>query len=113
MVCAATALLLLDVTVVNVALADIERDLDAAFSALQWVVDAYALALAATLLTAGALADRLGRRRVFVAGLALFTLASVACALAPTALALDLARGLQGVGAAGMFASSLALLAGE
>lgn len=112
-VCAATALLLLDVTVVNVALAAIEDDLGASFEELQWVIDAYALTLAAALLTAGALADRLGRRAVFAAGLSLFTLASLACAAAPSAVALDIARGLQGIGAAGMFASSLALLAAE
>ena len=113
MVCAATAVLLLDVTVVNVALPAIQEDLDASFSDLQWVIDAYALTLAVTLLTAGSLADRLGRRRVFTAGVAGFTAASLACALAPSPLALDLARGLQGIGAAAMFATSLALLANE
>ena len=112
-VCAATALLLLDVTVVNVALPAIEDDLGASFSELQWVIDAYALTLAVTLLTAGSLADRVGRRRMFVSGVLLFTAASVACAVAWSPLALDLARGLQGVGAAAMFATSLALLAEE
>lgn len=110
---AATALLLLDVTVVYVALPAIQDDLGASFTELQWVIDAYALMLAAVLLTAGSLSDRLGRRRVFAGGLAVFTAASLACALAPSALALDLARGVQGLGAAGMFASSLALLANE
>ena len=110
-VSAATAMLLLDVTVVNVALPAIQDDLGASFGELQWVVDAYALTLAATLLTAGVLADRLGRRRVFRAGLVAFTACSVLCGLAPSALALDLARAAQGVGAAAMFASSLALLA--
>lgn len=110
-VCAATALLLLDVTVVNVALPAIEDDLGASFSELQWVIDAYALALAVTLLTAGSLADRIGRRRMFVAGVLLFTAASAACAAAWSPLALDLARALQGLGAAAMFATSLALLA--
>jgi EmrB/QacA subfamily drug resistance transporter len=112
-VCAATALLLLDVTVVNVALPAIEDDLGASFSELQWVIDAYALTLAVTLLSAGSLADRAGRRRVFVSGVALFTAASAACAAAWSPVALDLARGLQGVGAAAMFATSLALLAEE
>ena len=107
----ATALLLLDVTVVNVALPAIARDLGAGFTALQWVVDAYAVALAAALLTAGSLADRLGRRRVFTGGLALFTAASAACAAAPSATALDVARAIQGVGGAAMFAPSLAMLA--
>ena len=112
-VSAATALLLLDVTVVNVALPAIQADLGASFDELQWVIDAYALTLAATLLTAGSLADRLGRRRVFIAGLAWFTATSAACAAAPTPLALDLARGAQGLGAAAVFATSLALLAEE
>jgi EmrB/QacA subfamily drug resistance transporter len=112
-VCASTALLLLDVTVVNVAMPVIDADLDASFSQLQWVIDAYALTLAVTLLTAGSLADRYGRRLLFVAGLALFTATSVACAAAPTATALDVARAFQGVGAAAMFATSLALLAEE
>jgi EmrB/QacA subfamily drug resistance transporter len=112
-VCAATALLLLDVTVVNVALPAIQSDLGASFSELQWVIDAYALTLAVTLLSFGSLADRIGRRRVFVAGVVLFTAASAVCAAAWSPLALDLARGLQGVGAAAMFATSLALLAEE
>jgi EmrB/QacA subfamily drug resistance transporter len=112
-VSAGTAMLLLDVTVVNVALPVIRDDLDASFAELQWVIDAYALTLAATLLTAGALADRLGRRAVFAAGLLAFTLLSAACGAATSGLALDLARGAQGVGAAAMFAASLALLAHE
>ena len=99
-VCAATAVLLLDVTVVNVALPAIQDDLDASFSQLQWVIDAYALTLAVTLLSFGSLADRVGRRTVFVAGLSLFTLASALCAASPSAVALDLARGIQGIGAA-------------
>jgi len=109
-VCTATFMLLLDITVVNVALPDIERELGASFTELQWVVDAYALMLAGLLLTAGSLGDLLGRRRIFVGGLALFTFASLLCALAPSAAALDVARGLQGVGGAGMFATSLALI---
>jgi EmrB/QacA subfamily drug resistance transporter len=112
-VCLATFMLLLDITIVNVALPDIAAELGASFSDLQWVVDAYALMLAALLLTAGALADLLGRRRVFVVGLACFTAASLLCALAPSALTLILARGAQGVGGAAMFATSLALLAQE
>ena len=111
--CVAIFMLLLDITVVNVALPDIRRDLDASFTDLQWVVDAYALSLAALLLTAGALADLLGRRRVFVLGLGLFTGASVLCGLAGSPLILNLARGLQGVGGAVMFATSLALIAQE
>jgi EmrB/QacA subfamily drug resistance transporter len=112
-VCAATAILLLDVTVVNVALAQIERDLGASFDELQWVIDAYAIALAAVLLVFGSLADRIGRRRVLVAGLAVFAGASLLCALAGDPVVLDVARGIQGLGAAAMFATSLALLAQE
>ena len=107
----ATFMLLLDITIVNVALPDIERSLDASFSDLQWVIDAYALSLAALLLTGGSLADLLGRRLIFVIGLAVFTAASLLCGLSGSPLALTLARALQGVGGAFMFATSLALLA--
>ena len=110
-VCVATFMLLLDITIVNVALPDIARDLRTSFTDLQWVIDAYALSLAALLLTAGSLADRLGRRLVFSAGLGLFTAASLLCGLAGSPLFLELSRALQGVGAAAMFATSLALLA--
>ena len=108
-----TFMLLLDITIVNVALPDIQRALGASFDDLQWVIDAYALALAALLLTAGSLADLLGRRRVFAFGLALFTLASLLCGLAGSPLQLILARGVQGVGGAVMFSTSLALIAQE
>ena len=110
-VCVATFMLLLDITVVNVALPAIRQDLGATFEELQWVVDAYALGLATFMLTAGSLADLLGRRRIFVAGLAIFTVASLLCGLSQSAVALDLARALQGVGGSAMFATSLALLA--
>jgi MFS family permease len=109
----ATFMLLLDITVVNVALPSIRQDLDASFTDLQWVVDAYALTLAALVLPAGSLADRLGRRRLFAAGLAIFSVASLLCALAPDPTLLSLARALQGVGGAAMFAVSLALVAQE
>jgi len=112
-VCVATFMLLLDITIVNVALPSIEKALHASFQDLQWVVDAYALTLAALLLTAGSLADLLGRKRVFVIGIAIFTLASLMCGLAGTPLVLNVARGLQGIGGAIMFACSLALLAQE
>src|SRR5436853_7793667 len=78
----ATFMLLLDITVVNVALPSIRKDLGASFSDLQWVIDAYALTLAALVLTAGSLADRLGRRRVFAVGLAVFPAASLVLPLA-------------------------------
>jgi EmrB/QacA subfamily drug resistance transporter len=110
-VCVATFMLLLDITIVNVALPDIAKSLHASFSDLQWVIDAYALSLAALLLTAGGLADLLGRRRVFTWGLAIFTASSLLCALAGSPLMLDIARALQGIGGAAMFATSLALLA--
>jgi EmrB/QacA subfamily drug resistance transporter len=109
----ATFMLLLDITVVNVALPSIREDLGASFTDLQWVVDAYALSLAALVLTAGSLADRLGRRRLFSAGLAIFSVASLLCALAPDPTFLNLARAVQGVGGAVMFAVSLALIAQE
>src|SRR4051794_29424664 len=106
-------MLLLDITVVNVALPDIQRELHASLSSLQWVVDAYALTLAAFLLTAGSLGDRLGRRRVFSIGFGLFTFASLLCGISGDPTLLNLARGLQGVGGAAMFATSLALIGQE
>jgi EmrB/QacA subfamily drug resistance transporter len=109
----ATFMLLLDITVVNVALPSIRESLGASFTDLQWVVDAYALTLAALVLTAGSLADRLGRRRLFAIGLGIFSTASLLCALAPDPTFLNLSRALQGVGGAIMFAVSLALLAQE
>jgi len=112
-VCVATFMLLIDVTIVNVALPDIQSDLDASLSSLQWVVDAYALTLASFLLVFGSLGDRLGRRRVFTIGFVLFTVASALCGLAGDATLLNLSRGLQGAGAAAMFATSLALIAQE
>ena len=105
-------MLLLDITVVNVALPDIQRSLHASFSDLQWVINAYSLTLAAFLLTAGALSDLLGRRRVFVTGLVIFTASSAACGLSGSPLVLNLARAVQGTGGAMMFATSLALIAG-
>ncbi len=110
-VCLGTFMLLLDITIVNVALPDIQRALHASFSDLQWVVDAYALTLAAFLLTAGSLADLYGRRLLYLIGLVVFTCASVLCGFAATTLMLQLSRAAQGVGGAIMFAVSLALLA--
>ena len=104
-------MLLLDITIVNVALPDIQKQLHASLSDLQWVIDAYALSLAALLLTAGALADRYGRRTVFAAGIAIFTLGSLLCGVAQDPLFLSLARAGQGVGGAVMFATSFALVA--
>ncbi len=109
----ATFMLLLDITVVNVALPAIRKGLGASFTDLQWVVDAYALTLAALVLTAGSLADRFGRRRLFGVGLAIFSAASALCALAPDATFLNVSRAIQGVGGAVMFAVSLSLIAQE
>jgi len=110
-VCTATFMLLLDITVVNVALPDIQRSLHASFSDLQWVVDAYALTLAAFLLTAGVIGDMFGRREIFAIGLGVFSLSSLVCGLSNSSLMLNLARAVQGVGGAVMFATSLALIA--
>jgi EmrB/QacA subfamily drug resistance transporter len=112
-VCTATFMLLLDITIVNVALPAIERALHASFSDLQWVVDAYALALATCVLTAGSLADLFGRKRLFVIGIVLFTAASAACGLANDPLFLIINRGVQGIGGAIMFATALAILSQE
>jgi MFS family permease len=110
-VCVATFMLLIDITIVNVALPDIAKALHSSFTDLQWVIDAYALSLAALLLTWGATSDRVGRRYIFVVGLGIFTVASLGCALSTSPLMLNLARAVQGVGGAAMFATSLALLA--
>jgi EmrB/QacA subfamily drug resistance transporter len=112
-VCVAIFMLLLDITVVNVALPQIQKDLHTSFTDLQWVVDAYALMLATVMLNAGTLGDWLGRKRVFVGGVVLFTIASALCGAATSPLFLNLARGAQGVGGAIMFAVSLAILAQE
>ncbi|GKQ35231.1 MFS transporter [Streptomyces sp. A012304] len=109
-VCLGTFMLLLDVTIVVVALPDMAGALNASLSGLQWVVDGYALALAALLLGAGAAGDVLGRRRVHVAGVVLFAAASLLCGLAPGTGTLVAARAVQGVGAAAMLATTLPLL---
>ena len=112
-VCVAIFMLLLDITVVNVALPDIQKELKTSFTDLQWVVDAYALMLATVMLNAGSLGDWLGRKRVFISGIALFTIASALCGAATSPLFLNLARGAQGIGGAIMFAVSLAIVAQE
>jgi len=112
-VCVSTALLLLAVAAPQVALSAIAESLRAGFSDLQWVLSGYALALAVFLLTAGTLADRFGRRRLFLIGLVVYSAGSGLCALAPSAGMLVAARLVQGVGAAVVFPSSLAILAEE
>jgi MFS family permease len=110
-VCLGVFMLLLDITIVNVALPDIQDQLHASLSDLQWVIDAYALSLAALLLTAGSLADLFGRRLLFVIGVVLFTLGSVACGAAQDITFLTFSRAFQGIGGAAMFSTALALLA--
>ena len=110
-VCLGTFMLLLDITIVNVALPQIQDSLQSSFADLQWVVDAYALTLASLLLTAGSLADMYGRRRLYLVGLSLFTIASALCGAAQSSIMLELSRALQGVGGAITFSVSLALLA--
>lgn len=106
-----TFMLLLDITIVVVALPDIQRSLHASFDQVQWVVDAYALTLASLLLTSGVLADRYGRRLLFAIGLGIFTVGSLLCGVAQSPLMLIVSRSGQGVGGAIMFSTSLALIA--
>ncbi|MEV6007885.1 MFS transporter [Streptomyces sp. NPDC051976] len=108
-----TFMLMLDLSVVSVALPGIHSSLHADFSQMQWVFDAYALTLAALLVTAGSIADRSGRKRLFLLGLVVFTAASLACGLAGNITVLNVSRGVQGVGAAIMFAVGPALLGHE
>jgi EmrB/QacA subfamily drug resistance transporter len=110
-VCTGVFMLLLDITIVNVALPYIQQAFHASLADLQWVIDAYALTLAAFLLTAGSVGDLAGRRLVFAVGIVVFTLGSALCGFAPDATFLALSRAFQGVGGAIMFATSLALLA--
>ena len=108
--CFALFMVMLDSTVVNLALPTIQRKLNANMAELQWIVDAYVLLLASLLLTGGTLGDLFGRRKAFIGGLALFTLSSLACALAPSIGILIAARAVQGVGAAVMMPSTLSVL---
>jgi EmrB/QacA subfamily drug resistance transporter len=112
-VCGATFMLLVDVTIVQVALPTIQHRLGASFSELQWVIDAYALALASLILTSGSSADRFGRKHVFVFGLSVFTFASLLCGISTTAAEIIGARALQGIGGAALFATGLALIGQE
>jgi EmrB/QacA subfamily drug resistance transporter len=106
-------MLLVDVTIVQVALPTIQRHLHSSFTDLEWVIDAYALALATLLLTWGSLADRFGRKRVFITGLSVFTISSLLCGLANSSAFLIWSRAAQGVGGAAMFATGLALIGQE
>jgi EmrB/QacA subfamily drug resistance transporter len=109
-VCLGAFMLLVDVSIVNVALPKMTEELHSSFTSLQWVVDMYALVLASLLMIAGSLGDRFGHRRLYIGGLTLFALASLACGLAPNVAVLITARAVQGVGAAGMFTATTALL---
>ena len=101
---------MLDMTIVNVALPSIQSELDVPPSNLEWILNAYTLALASLILVGGALGDRYGRRRIFLAGLVVFTLGSLGCALSPDDPELIALRGLQGVGAAAMSPLTLSIL---
>jgi EmrB/QacA subfamily drug resistance transporter len=103
-------MLLVDVSIVNVALPKMTHDLNSSFTSLQWVVDMYALVLASLLMVAGSFGDRFGHRRLYIGGLIVFALASLACGLAPNVAVLITARGVQGVGGAGMYTATTALL---
>ena len=107
----ASSMTFIDGTVVNVALPALQRDLGASITDVQWVVEAYALFLGALILVGGSLGDQLGRRRVFLSGVVVFTIASVACGFAPTSLSLIVARAIQGIGAAFLVPGSLAIIA--
>src|SRR3954471_18282893 len=96
----ASSMTFIDGTVVNVALPALQQSLNATITDVQWVVEAYALFLGALILVGGSLGDQLGRRKVFLVGVVSFTMASVVCGFAPTALVLIIGRALQGIGAA-------------
>src|SRR6476619_6425104 len=100
----------IDATVVNVALPALQADLHATITDLQWVIEAYALFLGSLILVGGSMGDQFGRRRTFLAGVLLFTLASIACGLATSTRALVVARAIQGAGAAFLVPGSLAII---
>jgi EmrB/QacA subfamily drug resistance transporter len=112
-VCIGIFMLLLDITIVNIALPDLVKSLHASFTDLEWVIDAYAISLAALLLIAGSLGDLAGARKVFMVGLAVFCVSSLMCGISQTPGFLIAFRAVQGIGGAAMFATSLALLAHE
>jgi EmrB/QacA subfamily drug resistance transporter len=109
--CVAAFMLILDMSIIPVALADIQRQLGGDLASLQWVIDAYTLSLAGLLLTAATLGDRIGRRRIFLMGLVVFTLASAGCAIAWSPVSLDLIRAVQGIGASLLFGTATPLVA--
>src|SRR3954471_5819076 len=105
-----SSLTFVDATVVNVALPALQADLHASITDVQWIIEAYALFLGSLILVGGSLGDQLGRRRTFIGGVVLFTVASVACGLARSTSALIAARGVQGIGAAFLVPGSLAII---
>jgi len=109
--CMSLLLIAMDVTIVNVALPDIERDLHATVAQLQWIIDSYTLVLASLLMLSGSMSDRFGRRRVFQIGLALFSLGSLLCSIAPNIHGLILFRGIQGIGASMLNPVALSIIA--
>lgn len=110
-VSAATFMLIIDISIVNVAIPSIQHSLNSSFASVQWIVDAYSLALATIVLNAGSLADRYGRKKLFMLGIAIFTIASAICGAATSSLMIDISRAVQGIGGGIMFATSLSLLA--
>ncbi len=112
-VCGSTFMLLVDITVVQVALPTIQRQFGASFTDLQWVIDAYSLALATLILTWGSSADLVGRKRIFIIGISVFTVASLLCGLSNGSAFLIWGRAAQGIGGAAMFATGLALIGQE
>ena len=109
--CMSLLLIAMDVTIVNVALPDIERDLHATVAQLQWIIDAYTLVLASLLMLSGSMSDRFGRRRIFQIGLVLFSLGSLLCSIAPNIHGLILFRGIQGIGASMLNPVALSIIA--
>jgi MFS family permease len=105
-----SSLTFIDGTAVNVALPALQRDLQATITDIQWVIEAYALFLGGLILVGGSLGDQFGRKRVFLAGVCLFTVASVACGFAGSTRALIAARAVQGIGAAFLVPGSLAII---
>src|SRR5919198_3289104 len=109
--CLAALIINIDVTIVNVALPSLVRELGATTTQLQWIVDAYTLVFAALILAAGSLSDRLGRKGVLLAGLAVFAAGSFAGSFSTSASQLIAARAFMGIGAAGIYPSTLSLIA--
>lgn len=109
-VCTAVFMLLLDMTIVSAALASIQETFDASLSSLTWIIDAYALPMAGVLLLAATLGDKIGRKNIFIAGLVLFTTASLVCAFSTSMMMLNVTRGFQGLGAALLLGVSLPMI---